>query len=227
MKPKDFLDAVAQQLIQELTPTAHIKTFTSNPAVIGAYAEAAVRSLVARIIAPLRVCTGAIIGPELCADPKSVPQIDTIIWDPSPCPAIFSCGEFGLVPQGSCFGILEIKRSLYSNLAAKFSKLFGNDRVFSLVSPRIKGVGIGPSKCPHFPALGVVCLREPGQSDRDLRELIDRKRVVVLLEPNADDFRPNPVAVFQLLNFLISTRQVARTVGGCDLINLTLFGEEA
>src|SRR5262245_29065804 len=112
----EYLELVAGPLIEELTRIKHLKKFTSNAAVIGAHAEAAVRRLVARVVYPLRVSTGAVISEEWCHKPKSVPQLDTIIWQPCPAPALFEVGDFGLVPRGSSMAIMEIKRSAYSGV---------------------------------------------------------------------------------------------------------------
>lgn len=94
MTGQEFLKALAEQIVAELQPNEGIRRFTTNPAVIGAYAEASVRQLVARIVFPLRVATGAVISEQLCSRPREVPQIDTIIWSPSPAPAVFAAGEF-------------------------------------------------------------------------------------------------------------------------------------
>ena len=82
--PARFLESVAMPLVDELRSIEALKTFTTNPDVIGAHAEAAVRKFVARVVHPLRVCTGSVISEELCATPRTVPQLDSIIWMPLP-----------------------------------------------------------------------------------------------------------------------------------------------
>jgi len=77
---------------------------------------------VAKLVFPLRVCTGAVISEQLCSEPAKVPQIDTIIWSPSALPAVYTAGDFGLVPRGSVFGIMEIKRSLYSGVGKQLTE---------------------------------------------------------------------------------------------------------
>lgn len=92
---------LARQIVLELRPNDTINSFTTNTDLIGAYAEASLRQLVIRMVDPLRVCTGAVISPELCANPRSLPQLDLIIWSPSPAPTIYCSGDFGLVPRRS------------------------------------------------------------------------------------------------------------------------------
>jgi hypothetical protein len=75
----EFLDLFATPLVEELKAIEGLKKFTSNTDVIGAHAEAVVRRLVRRVVAPLHVSTGAVISEQLCATPGKVPQLDTII----------------------------------------------------------------------------------------------------------------------------------------------------
>src|SRR4051812_44709650 len=102
MTGKQFLVALADQLARDLTANGAIKRFTNCTDLIGAYAEATVRQLVARIVSPLRISHGAIIYEGIC--PDDVPQIDTIIWRPAPMPAVFEVGEFAMVPRDSAVG---------------------------------------------------------------------------------------------------------------------------
>src|SRR5947209_5396581 len=113
MHPREFVDHLIEQLARELTANNAIRKFTTNKDIIGAYAEASVRQLVARIVDPLRVSRGGIVWEGIC--PDDVPQVDTIIWSPCPMPAMFEAGDFALVPRGSAHGFLEIKRSNYKN----------------------------------------------------------------------------------------------------------------
>jgi hypothetical protein len=55
---REFLEALAPHLLGELRPPVELSRFTRNPAVVGAYVESAVRDLIVRFVAPLRVCTG-------------------------------------------------------------------------------------------------------------------------------------------------------------------------
>ena len=84
-----------------MIPNTRIKNFIKNPAVIGAYAENAVRSFVKGIVDPLKVSTGAVIASEMVDAKEKIPQIDTIIWQPNPFPGIFRSGDFALIPRKS------------------------------------------------------------------------------------------------------------------------------
>src|SRR5690349_500922 len=94
-----FLEVLAPQVLAELRPPAELKTFTTNPALVGGYVEAAVRALIRRYLFPLRVSTGAVIDQSNAPGAQNLPQLDTIVWTPSPVPAIFEVGEFALVPR--------------------------------------------------------------------------------------------------------------------------------
>ena len=65
MTGPQFLNELAEQLIHELRPNQSIKKLADNTDIIGAYAEATLRQFVARIVAPLRVSTGAVISEKL------------------------------------------------------------------------------------------------------------------------------------------------------------------
>ena len=59
--PARFLESVAMPLVDELRSIEALKTFTTNPDVIGAHAEAAVRKFVARVV---ELAAG--LGPIAC-----------------------------------------------------------------------------------------------------------------------------------------------------------------
>jgi hypothetical protein len=185
MTGQEFLHLLAEQFVSELQPNEAIRKFTTNSDVIGAYAEASLRQFVARVVAPLRVSTGAVVSEQLCSEPGKVPQIDAIIWSPSPAPAVFNVGDFGLVPRSSCFGIMEIKRSAYSGVGKKMSETLREDRVYSLVgdvAKKIKVQSYGDTNAlfsPH-PGIGVICIKEDNRSDPALDDLIHKGIVVVL-----------------------------------------------
>jgi hypothetical protein len=232
MTGKEFLTALADQLIAELRPNNAIRTFTTNPAVIGAYAEASVRQFVARVVFPMRVSTGAVISEQLCSTPDRVPQIDTIIWSPSPAPAIFCAGEFGLVPRGSSFGIMEIKRSAYTGVGKELEERLSENRVFDLVADVARQVADIQSDnerahFPNYPGLGVVCTKENDRRDVQLENLVEKGRAVVLFDLTEATLQPNPKAVHRLVNFLILTRLRAKHMEGADLVNIPLLDTQA
>jgi hypothetical protein len=210
-----FMKAVAEQFMAELIPNASIKQFTTNTDVIGAYAEASVRRFVARMVDPARVSTGAVISEKLCASPKDVPQVDTIIWLPMPLLPIFEVGEFGLVPAMSTLGILEVKRSNYSGIGKKIAEVLNRegDLVCSIKDPEYDAL-------PR--AMGVICVREDPRGDKPLQELIDAGRAVVLLEKDDKGaVTPNHIAIYRLVDFLMKMRRKMTMVDGKSVITFT------
>ena len=220
----EFLEKIAEQIAQGLIANSQIKHFVTNPDVIGAYAEASVRELIRNIVSPVRVCTGAVIDPELCEDPRTVPQIDTIIWSPSPAPAIFNAGDFGLVPRSSAFGLLEIKRSCYQGVgtALEHSLNRAPDLVADIARYHATET-VGTSE--YWPvALGVICLREHSQRDATVEALEHEGRVVTLISADSDGtYTPKADGILKLLNFLIQRRKLAKDTDGSSLVNVTLL----
>jgi hypothetical protein len=225
MNGQKFLELLAEQIVVELQPNKAISKFTTNPDIIGAYAEASLRQMVSRIVHPLRVSTGAVISEQLCSIPNKVPQIDTIIWIPSPAPAIFCAGEFGLVPRGSCMGIMEIKRSAYPKVGRKLEEALDEKRVLSLVADQL--FKTDNPDFPAYPALGVVCIREKGKSDRHLDNLIKKGHAIILFELSGEDLTPCPKDIHRLLNFLIFTRKRAKLWDGEALANVPLLRSQS
>jgi hypothetical protein len=237
MEPKDdskemtaytFLNLVAAPIVDELKSIAGLKELVTNSAVIGAHAEAVVRRLVRRIVHPLRVSTGAVISEHLCRDPENIPQLDTIIWQPCPAPAIYEIDDFGIVPRGSSMGIMEIKRSNYTGVGSKLKERLNPELVWTLVADAlpVESTILNPNLYPTYPALGVVCLRESGKKDSDLDELIADHRCVVILENQDDQLAANPEAVYRLVNFLIRIRQRGLFWDGKALINMEHFNSQ-
>ena len=221
--PKKFLDDLASPVVEELRAIEGIKKFTTNSDVIGAHAECSVRRLVSRFVRPLRVCTGAVISEQLCANPRSVPQLDTIIWQPLPAPAVFEVGDFGLVPRGSAMAIMSIKRSAYRGVGADLKKDLNPTLVRKLVADDPLGwVGTDqPELYPDFPAMGVVCVREKTAKDEELEALVAKGHAVVLLELG-EPTRVNSEAVWRLINFLMRARARARGWEGYVFANVGL-----
>ncbi|HZS05205.1 MAG TPA: hypothetical protein VFD58_10260, partial [Blastocatellia bacterium] len=230
---EQFLKELASQLIHELQPNHSIKTFADNTAIKGAFAEATLRQFVSRVVAPLRVSTGAVISEELCDNPKKVPQIDLIIWAPSPAPAIFCSGDFALVPRSSCFGVMEIKRSLYSDAGKRIGDVVGNAQAYKLVSGVARDIQFDPARTSDadftvYPGLGVVCIHEYDQSNQtQYAELEQEGLSLTLFHENSDGkLDPNPKAVFRLINFLTLTKLRARIMEGRDLVDVRLLNAD-
>lgn len=210
MTGKEFLLKLADQLSHDLTANESIKQFTDNPQLIGAFAEATVRQLVVRMVAPLRVSRGSIVYEAIC--PGAVPEIDTIIWSPCPMPAVFEAGDFALVPRGSALAFLEIKRSNYSRVGARIETILARQ---DELLPTFCIPSRQDDRSQQSRSLGVVCLREPGRIDRKLDSLVAAGRVVVLLERTAlGQLRTNPKSMFEFVNFLSRVRWYAKTLDG-------------
>jgi hypothetical protein len=228
MTGQKFLHLLAEQFVSELRPNESIRNFTTNSDVIGAYAEASLRQFITRVVSPLRVCMGAVVSEQLCSEPHKVPQIDAIVWSPSPAPAIFNVGDFGLVPRSSCFGIMEIKRSAYSGVGTKMAESLKEDRVYNLVADVAKNITVrqeGNEKAYFsiYPGIGVICVKEDNKSDSALDDLIQKGLVVILFDGTTGQLKPNTEAVHRLINFLILTRLRARVMDGLDLVNVPLL----
>lgn len=205
----DYMDMYAEELVNELVPNSRIKKFLRNPDVIGAYAESTVIRFVKRMVDPLKVSTGAVISPELVATRNAIPQIDVIVWQPNPLPAIFTAGDFGLVPRRSVLGVLEVKRSTYSGIGAKIKSILDKEDDLTTPIPLVREGKV------LFSSLGVVCVREKKESDTILSELIKLRRVVVLSELDDDGtLTPMPDQVMTLVNFLVSLRLKAKLADG-------------
>ena len=205
----DYMDMYAEELVNELVPNSRIKKFLRNPDVIGAYAESTVIRFVKRMVDPLKVSTGAVISPELVATRNAIPQIDVIVWQPNPLPAIFTAGDFGLVPRRSVLGVLEVKRSTYSGIGAKIKSILDKEDDLTTLIPLVREGKV------LFSSLGVVCVREKKESDTILSELIKLRRVVVLSELDDDGtLTPMPDQVMTLVNFLVSLRLKAKLADG-------------
>lgn len=209
MDKSEYFKALARGLTDDLTPNVRIKEFVDNTDVIGAYAEAAIRRFVARVVSPLRVSTGAVIGPKICVDPKSATQVDTIVWSPSPFPAVFECGSFALIPRMSSLGLLEVKRSNYNNrIGNKIKKVL--DQAPNLTSN--VQVDIDGKAIPL--ALGVVCIRDYSIQDTVLADLEGSGQVVVLLEAREGFYQPAVRGTFTLVNFLVPLRLRSKHMDG-------------
>jgi hypothetical protein len=203
MTTVEYLSHVVSELVQEIRPAAGLKRFTSNSQLLGAYTEAAVRRVVARILSPVQVCTGSVTDVDLSVRGEDLPELDTIVWAPCPLPPIFSVAHFGLVPRSSCFGILEIKRSLYSGVSENLRERTDNSFVRKYVSDASINSGF-------LAGFGVVCVKLREQNLSSIQDLIDSKRVVVLFEEESEgNWRPRPEGVVRLVNRLTEFRAVS------------------
>lgn len=217
----EFLKLVAPRLIDDLVAHDEIRKFTTNPAIIGAYVESAVREVVRRYVAPLRVATGGVIDEVFPRGAHDLPQMDTIIWTPSPAPAIFTAGEFALVPRSSSFGLLEIKKSAYD--ISKLKKRLTPEFVLKYTaSPTEKEKERLENRIP-IPALGVVCVKYKQQNKKAIQELRSQGSVALLFEQKGSDFVPQVEDIYRFVNFLAFVRWRAKIHEGAVRINTDLL----
>jgi len=192
MTRDEYLRGLADQLVHELQPTVSVKQFTDNPNLLGAYAEAAIRRLIRRVVHPMHVSTGAVLDFPV---PSSLRQRDVIIWAPFPAPAVFEVEGFALVPRSSAFGVLEIKRSNLGSAVADLEQ-FVAEAVGSVAA---RG---GPYRDdPQRAVLGVIGVLETKPSAR-LQQLIEERRIVAVLSKTSEEVTVRPNDVFTLVNTL-------------------------
>jgi hypothetical protein len=202
MDPREHLRRLAGYIVQEITPARGLKDLTRNSALLGHYAEEAVRSLVRRTSHPLNVATGGIVHEGNHA--SCIPQLDTIFWSACPAPPVFCAGNFAIVPRHTAFGYLEVKRSAYSGSGLAIQQALAHaDELI-------------PYRCNERPlARGVVCLREHGQRDKTLDDLVEEGLAFVLMdESEAGEVTPNLKAVMDLVNFIADVKNAALSVLG-------------
>src|ERR1051325_10906891 len=157
MDVQQYLEMIAGFLVDELRPVLNIEGVTKNTDLLGKYAEASVRRLVHRIVSPMRVSTGAVLDYPL---PKTLRQIDLIIWAPFPAPALFDVEGFGLVPKSSAFGVMEIKKSNYTGVDTKLERFLSEVDAGQIISEAAGAV----ADFRRRPGMGVVCVLESPSS---------------------------------------------------------------
>ena len=217
--PTDFLEALAPHLIPELRPPSELVKFTRNTDIVGAYVEGAVRELVKRYVAPLRVASGGVIDQANIPGDPSLPQIDTIIWTPSSAPGVFQVGDFALVPRSSALGILEIKSSAYNpaDLDKRLSPTFVHRVTADALPDERQRLG------DIVAGLGVICVRKKGQNRSRIDKMKNASRVVVLFDEDNGQFRVRTKDIYRLVNFLAFVRLRGRLHEGEIKINIDLL----
>ncbi len=191
----EYLDTVAGQLVNELRPILEIKGVTANTDLLGKYTEAAVRSLVLRIVQPMRVSTGGVLDHPV---PVRLRQIDMILWAPFPAPALFDVEGFGLVPRSSAFGVIEVKRSNYGKSVDEHLESF-----FADVDARriVADPGGAFADYGRSPGIGIICVLESKPSSK-LQAWIEKDKVVAIFERDGGTTKVRPRDVLVLVNFL-------------------------
>jgi len=253
---KIFWKAYAEQLVDSLSANIKLAEFTRNTAVIGAYSEASIIEFIEKFSAPLRCSTGSIISTRLTETNEALKQLDLMLWSPTPLPAIFDSAGFALVPEQAIHGVVEIKRSAYSNVGnAIKDKIdwveehvkgnFNFDKeMWSKIEPVMNSAPAGkevsfPQELVdrllqpdlHHIALGVVCIRDHNQKDKVLDSLIDEGKAVVLQEiTSSGEIKVNISHVLHLIEYLkivkLRIPQKLKT-HGVSVKNIgTCFGEQ-
>jgi hypothetical protein len=143
---------------------------------------------------PMRIATGAVIDYPI---PQSLRQIDIIIWNPFPAPAIFDVNGFGLVPKSSAFGVIEVKRSFYSGVDVKLEEFMADVETRKIVSDPLNSSSLDN----RLAGIGVICVLETNVSSR-LRTLISDQKVIAIFEKVGEETIVRRRDVLVLVNFL-------------------------
>jgi hypothetical protein len=207
MSVEAFLGFIAEQFVAEIKPVLDIKRITSNSDLLGKYTEAVLRKLMRRIVHPMNICNGSVLDYPMAV---KLPQFDVIVWAPYPLPPVMEVEDFGLVPLSSMFGLLEVKRSNYSDVAKRFGDFF--DAVGQYVV-NITGYG-------DVLAMGVVCVLTETISPA-LKAQMEAGRVLAILDAR-DGSKPIVRAqdFYSLINFLarVAFKYRALSATGVPLI---------
>ena len=142
----------------------------------------------------MRVSTGSIIDYPM---PPKLRQLDAIVWSPFPAPAVFEVDAFALVPRSSAFGILEIKRSNYTEVDGRLED-------FALAAPSLAAAPHPAVRDNRNPGLGVVCVLE-GVASARLSALISDGKAVAIFEKAdkaSSEAEVRASDVLKLINFL-------------------------
>jgi len=171
MMVQEYLSGIAGQLVHELEPILKIKEVTRNSELLGSYTEATVRRLIRRVVHPMRVSTGAVIDFPM---PTSLQQVDVVVWAPFPAPGIFDIDDFALVPRSSAFGLMEIKRSNYSDVDTELED-------FDKTATTLAAAPHPDVSDARHPGMGIICVLE-GKASARLQKLFGAERAVAVFE---------------------------------------------
>jgi len=144
------------------------------------------------------------------------PQLDAVIWHPSPLPPIVEVGEFAVVARLAGLAYLEIKTSNYDGTVGQRI-----ERKLSLVDTLVpKVTGLPDAIQDKERALGVVCVHTPGIKDEVLDQLISEKRVAVIVRRNktTSDVTVDSSGIVRLTKFLTHVRWRAKVLDGAFAI---------
>jgi hypothetical protein len=195
MPVADHLEMVAQNLVKELETIVAFKDVSTNSTLLGSFTESAVRNMVSRIVYPMRISSGAVIDHPV---EHPLRQIDLIIWESFPVPAIFHVGDFGLVPKSSAFGVIEIKRSNYDCGVKSIKNFIELAKANKIVSKPLLGSLVGDASVA---GLGVICVLEKNIST-ELQQLLEDRNAVIIFDNTGPEPRVRPKDVLILVDFL-------------------------
>lgn len=215
MEAEQFIQGVCRQLVREISANDDVLGITSNSDLKGAFAEASIHQFLRRFVAPLRVSRGAILYEGNCG--ARVPELDAIVWQPSPLPPVLEAGDFAFIPRTSGLAFLEIKRSNYKGVGRQMREHL--DLEEELV-PLVEGTGAWNATPAR--AFGVVCVHDTGARDADLEELYRTGRAVALLRraTPGGEYCPDPAGILRLAEFLMGVRRRALVIDGRILAKL-------
>ncbi len=195
-----YLKRYTDEMCHELQGVLRLKQWTKSPVIIGAHAEAVVRAFIDRVVAPLLRCyTGSVVWEGRCLPEHNMPQLDVMLVGNAPLPNLFESGGFALVPRDGCHGVLEVKRSNYTEARTKIKAtkeglggVFGPlDRLYSSPPNRF---------------LGVICVDERSQPSNDDDD------TATLIRHGPAGLESNPDGMLRLVNFLLTLRTESQRV---------------
>lgn len=210
MTPVEWLHFVCGQLGREWTDLPVVRQISKNHVLYGAYVEGSVRQFITRFVSPLRTSTGTIVYEDNIGEMS--PQLDAVIWHPSPLPPIVEVGEFAIVPRSSGLAYLEIKASNYNDAVGQ-----GIEAKLAMVDSLVPKVDwVPPGLQDTERALGVICVHTPGTKDEVLDRLIDEKRVAVMVrrDKNTSEVSVDSSGIVRLSKFLTHVRHRAKLLDG-------------
>jgi hypothetical protein len=193
MNVSQYLAKLAKLYVIEMNPVIGIKGITTNPVLLGDYAEAAVKNLIRRMVHPMQISTGAIIDHPI----SKFKQRDIIIWAPFPAPALFDLEGFGIIPKSSAFGVVEIKRSNYPDAVQQLTDFTSELETKKIVSEPLL---INVEK-DRKAGIGVICVIERKITPK-LRALLDTGKVVAIFDGTDKKPMVRERDVVLLINFL-------------------------
>jgi hypothetical protein len=110
---------------------------------------------------------------------------------------LFDVEGFGLVPKSSAFGVIEVKRSNYSDVDERLEGFFADVNARKIVAEP----GGAVADYRKSPGIGIICVVDTKPSSR-LQALIDTQRVVAIFERDRDTTKLRSNDVLILVNFL-------------------------